>query len=321
VTLDGYFDDLLARSVDLGEHRLAVLEQRVLSVREVLRRDPVLGPSVRAVTPHGSWAQRTIVKPAPGCAFGADVLVRLDAHEPWTDHPTRYLDELDRALGRSRTHAYRGRRRTARCVRLVYTGSVPCHVDLVPYVELADGRTVVVNRDTDDWEVTAPDASTMWLRRQDAMAGGHLLPVVRLLKYLRDHRVGYQGTRSVVLTALAGAQVTEHRATLEPGYYGSVPVALRHIVDDLDGWLQAHTSRPSVPDPSGSGLTFDHRWDDATFVHLRERIHMYAEKIGAACDDPDEDTSVVLWQDVFGPDFATAAPGARPAPRHGALTP
>jgi hypothetical protein len=61
-------------------------------------------------------------------------------------------------------------------------------------------------------------------------------------------------------------------------------------------------------DPSGSGASFDHRWDDATYQTFRDQINGYAADIAAAYHEPDEDTSVELWQAIFGDGFRAPAP-------------
>jgi hypothetical protein len=86
------------------------------------------------------------------------------------------------------------------------------------------------------------------------------------------------------------------------------PAALVHIVSDLDAWLQARPIKPSIPDPSGSGVTFDHRWDQTTYAYFRNRIHLHATEMQDAYDEPDKDTSVRKWQAIFGDGFTAPAP-------------
>ena len=146
------------------------------------------------------------------------------------------------------------------------------------------------------------------MREKDQIAGGNLRRVIRLMKYLRDHKNSFTGTRSVILTTLLGEQVSEVKQLFDTGYYNSTPTALLHIVSDLDAWLQARPIKPSVPDPSGSGVTFDHRWDQATYAYFRDRIHAHAAQMQDAYDEPDKDASVAKWQAVFGDGFTAPAP-------------
>src|SRR5205807_773719 len=112
-----------------------------------LANDPILGPFVRDKIPQGSWPQRTIIKPAPSREFDADFLLLLDENPDWADHPKQYIEAIYAALGRSTTYKSMERHRKCRCVRLGYAESARCHVDIVTYLRLADGREVIVNCD------------------------------------------------------------------------------------------------------------------------------------------------------------------------------
>jgi len=306
VKLNDHFQTLLTDTVNLNQDRLDQLDKRVTSIYEELADDDVLGPYVQDKIPQGSWAQRTIIKPVGNLEFDADFLLLLAEKPEWTEHPKTYIEQVNAALGRSRTYKDMPRKRKCRCVRVTYANS--CHIDIVPFLHLADGRKVIINRDENDWENTNPDGFTSWMREKDKVTGGNLRKVIRLLKYLRDHKGTFRGTRSVILTTLTGERVDSFNTVLDPGYYSSIPTALLHIVQDLDQWLQANPARPPVMDPSGSGVTFDHRWDDPAYETFRDQIHDYAADIAAAYNEPDKETSVELWQDIFGDGFMAPAP-------------
>jgi hypothetical protein len=221
--------------------------------------------------------------------------------------PETYIDEVYAALHRHSTYGNMPHSRKCRCVRLVYANSI--HVDIVPHLNLAEGREVIVNRDENEWELTNPQGFTDWMKNKDSLANGNLRKVIRLMKYLRDHKNSFTGTRSVLLTTMLGEQVTEFRKLVDPGYYSNVPTTLLHVVQDLDSWLQANPIKPSIADPSGSGVTFDHRWGpdpdsaQATYSYFRDRIHTHAAEIKAAYEEKDKDRSVQLWQSIFGDGF------------------
>ena len=304
--LNDHFNTLLTDTVNLNQDRLDLLDERVTSIYDELAGDEVLGPYVQDKIPQGSWAQRTIIKPVGNLEFDADFLLLLAENPEWSEHPKVYIEQVNAALARSSIYKDMPRKRKCRCVRVTYANS--CHIDIVPFLRLAGGRKVIVNHDEDDWEPTNPEGFTSWMRDKDEIAGNNLRKVIRLLKYLRDHKGTFRGTRSVILTTLTGERVDCFKTVLDPGYYDSVPTALLHIVQDLDQWLQANLARPPVMDPSGSGASFDHRWDDATYQTFRDQIHGYAADIAAAYHEPDEDTSVELWQDIFGDGFRAPAP-------------
>ncbi len=317
--LIAYFDTLLRDTVNLSKGSLELLDSRVESIYAALADDPVLGPYVQDKIPQGSWAHRTIIRPPRDDGeFDADFLLLLDEHPEWSASPKSYIEQVYAALGRHSTYKDMPRNRKCRCVRLTYANS--CHVDIVPYLHLPGWRQVIVNRDEDKWEDTNPDGFTQWMRTKDEITGKTLRKVIRLLKFLRDHKGTFLGTRSVILTTLVGERVERWRTIVDPGYYADVPTTLLHIVNDLDEWLQQNETRPSVADPSGSGVTFDHRWDDTTYANFRDKIHKYAADISTAYHEEDKDESVALWQDIFGNGFK-APPTKQSSGRFGPVAP
>lgn len=76
---------------------------------------------------------------------------------------------------------------------------------------------------------------------------------------------------------------------------------------DLDAWLQALPTQPSIPDPSGSGVTFDHRWEQSTYSYFRSRIHVHAAEIEEAYKEENKERSIELWQGIFGDGFKAPA--------------
>jgi hypothetical protein len=295
--LTSWFTAFLRDIVNLNQTRLDQLDSRVKAIVAALKADPVLGPLVRGHIPQGSWAHRTIIKPMDDREFDADFLLLVDEQPGWT--PADYLEQLYDAFGRHPTYKAMRIRKT-RCVRIVYAND--CHVDVVIYLKLADGREVIVNNDLDEWEDTNPQGFTTWMQAKDDITAGNLRKVIRLLKYLRDHKETF-AVKSVILTTLVGGVVDEGRRLLDLSHYTDVPTTLRSILNDLDDWLQARPILPLIEDPSCPGTDFNHRWDQAGYANFRDRIHSYAAKVDAAYLEPDLDVSVTLWQEIFGGSF------------------
>ncbi|MFD7817614.1 cyclic GMP-AMP synthase DncV-like nucleotidyltransferase [Streptomyces sp. NPDC059785] len=304
------FRSFLRDTVNLSQSRLDLLATRVETIYQALRHDPDLGPLVLGKKPQGSWAQRTIINPRGDKEFDADFMLHLAEVPDWSDSPKIYNDKVYAALHHHRVYGDMPHTRKCRCVQLSYANSM--HVDIVPYLHLADGREVIVNRDDNRWEQTNPAGFTAWMQEQDKITNGNLRKVIRLMKFLRDHKNSFTGTRSIILTTLLGNRVSHLQAMTRPGCYANVPTALLTIVEDLDTWLQARPFKPSIPDPSGSGVTFDHRWNQETYSYFRDRIHTHARQIREAYDETDCDRSVRLWRNLFGDAFP--APQNRTAP-------
>ena len=299
--LTDYFNVLLKDTVNLGQVKLDLLDSRVDSVYKALKADDQIGSLILGKTPQGSWAHRTIINPVGSNEFDADFMLNMSEDPDWADDPKQYIEAVYAALHRHSTYGNMPHSRKCRCVRLVYANSM--HLDIVPHLNLADGREVIVNRDDNDWELTNPQGFTDWMKEKDALAKGNLRKVIRLMKYLRDHKNSFTGTRSILLTTLLGEQVTALHTLIDPNYYSDVPTALLHIINDLDAWLQARPTKPSIPDPSGSGVTFDHRWEQSTYSYFRDRIHAHAAEITEAYEEENKERSIELWQGIFGDGF------------------
>lgn len=309
--LADHFGVLLRDKVNLSQFRLDQLEKRVNAVYEALKKDEILGPLLEEKIPQGSWEQRTIINPVGNNEFDADVMLLFEENPDWSENPKTYIQELYNALGRNSTYKEMPRNRKCRCVRLTYAND--CHIDLVPYLKLGGYREVIVNRDENTWEDTDPEGFTEWMKSRDGEAKGNLRKVIRLFKFLRDHKNSFTGTRSIILTTLLGNQVNSLNALADPSYYGSVPDALLHITEDLDIYLQANPIMPVIADPSGSGTTFNHRWGQESYSYFRDRVHAHRAEIDAAYHEEDKEQSVKLWQGIFGDGFKAPASAASKA--------
>lgn len=296
-----YFDNFLTNTVNLSKFRLETLEGQANAVYNALKADPVLGPKVVKMIPQGSWAQETIINPVNGREVDADFLLRLKEEPDWAFDPQQYINAVYRVLHNHPKYSGMPHGRKCRCVYVKYANAT--HVDVVPYIVLADGRKVIVNRDDNQFENTDPEGFTAWMKEKDKIASRNLRKVIRLMKYLRDHKGSFNGVKSILLTTLLGEQVQEYKKVFDVGCYSDVPTTLLNVVTDLDDYLQANFYKPSVADPSRSGVTFDHRWSQETYSNFRTRIHVIAAQIKAAYDEEDPDESVKKWQGLFGDKF------------------
>ncbi len=316
--LADHFHTLLTNKVNISATKLTLLDSRVNAVYAALQGDDEIGPLIKGKTPQGSWAHRTIINPVGDNEFDADFMLDMAENPDWVDDPKKYINEVYAALGRHTTYGSMPRTRKCRCVRVSYANSM--HLDIVPHLKLANGREVIVNRDVNDWEDTHPQRFTDWMQNKDRLANGNLRKVIRLMKYLRDHKGSFTGTRSILLTTMLGERVTEARKLVKPGCYDNVPKTLLNVVSDLDAWLQARPMKPSIPDPSGSGVTFDHRWEQSTYNYFRDRINAHAQQIQAAYDEPEKERSVRMWQELFGDGFTAPSDTSKP-PKFSEVTP
>lgn len=307
-----YFKNFLENTVNLSQFKLDTLSSRVDTIYSVLKADDDLGPLIKKKIPQGSWPQRTIINPQNGKAFDGDFMVQMVEEPGWSDDLKKYGDAIYNVLHKKSPYKDMPHGRKCRCVYVNYADNA-MHVDVVPFVVRADGRQWIINRDSNIWEGTDTDGFTAWMKEKDQIADRRLREVIRIMKFLRDHKDSFTGTKSILLTMLLGERVEEWKKVIEPGYYGDLPTALLHIVSDLDEWLQARPSKPVVMDPSGSGTSFDHRWNQETYAYFRDRVHVHAAEIKAAYEEIDFDDSVERWQALFGDGFRASKTSASSA--------
>lgn len=299
--LINYFDAFLRSTVNLDRVRLDQLTTRVDSIVRTMEADAVLGPRIEEHLPTGSWAHRTIIKPLANKEFDADILIHLTEDAAWNTDPQEYIKQLRAAFSRSLTYSSKLGENKTRCVRIVYAND--CHVDVVPYLILADGREVIVNSRESTFEETNPQGFTDWMKERDDLAQGNLRKVIRLMKHLRDYK-GTFAVPSVILTTLLGERVQDWDAI---NRYSDVPTTLLNVVTDLNSWLSWQVTMPTLTDPSCPGTSFNHRWSQTQFDTFKKKIADYHAWIKEAYDEIDKAKSVTAWQRIFGEDFQQPA--------------
>jgi hypothetical protein len=302
---EAYFNNFLTTEVNLTKFRLETLERQANAVYNALKADPVLGPRIVKMILQGSWAQETIISPVNGHEVDADFLLQMKEEPDWADDPKQYINAVYQVLHNHPTYGGMPHGRKCRCVYVNYANAT--HVDVVAYViRTIDGKSII-NRDDNRFENTDPEGFTTWMKDKDKIANRNLRKVIRLMKYLRDHKGSFNGVKSILLTTLLGEQVQSYKKVLDVGYYSDLPGALLHIVTDLNTYLQNNYLKPSVMDPSGSGVNFDHRWTQETYSNFRTRLNVITGQIKDAYDEEDPEESVAKWQDLFGDKFKQPA--------------
>lgn len=294
------FDEFLSDTVNLPSGKLDDLNRGVEAVFAALRSDAEMSVSVVQKIRQGSWAHKTIINPRLAREFDADFILELEERPEWELDPRRYRSAV---LASLRRHARYGSMELTvkrRCVRLIYAGHY--HLDIVPFVRRTGPGGCIVNNDANSWEPADPTGFTAWFNDKNAITDGHLRRAMRIIKYIRDGS-DWTGTKSVLLMILLGHRVSRHHVLVDPGYYGDVATTLTHLLEDLDAYLWPQTTKPSIPDPAGSGTDFDHRWTPETYLRLRQRIHDYAPIARVALDEQDPQRSLEHWQELLGEKF------------------
>jgi Second Messenger Oligonucleotide or Dinucleotide Synthetase domain/Adenylyl/Guanylyl and SMODS C-terminal sensor domain len=290
----------LENTVNLNPDRLNRLQKRVDSI-ETFFSTSDLDDIFLDLIPAGSWAHRTIIRPvATNDTFDADVLLHLKEQPKW--EAKDYLESAFAALKANATYKEMiGREPKTRCVRINYADDF--HVDVVPYITRHESN-FITNRldptDTGKFELSNPEAFTKWLDERQRITNGNFIKVVRLIKYLRDHKNTFS-CKSIILKTLLGNCVSDFDTTADAKCYSDLPTSLLTIVTKMAESLPA--TMPAVMDPGGTGDNFTDRYPDWNYVNFKNCVISYASKISSAHAETDRDTSIKLWQEVFGSDF------------------
>ncbi|GAA1412661.1 hypothetical protein AUR04nite_09800 [Glutamicibacter uratoxydans] len=288
------FNAFLRDHVNLNQTRVSTLQARVSSLDTFLSEDSSISQLVADdIIPQGSFAHKTIIRPLTGNDFDADVLLPMEEQEDW--QPKKYTIELQKALEAS--SRYRGKTTLGkRCVTINYADDF--HIDVVPFVTRADGDTYITHRINNEWIHQDPVALTEWIEESSRTTHGHLIRVIRLIKYLRDR--SSLNVASVVLTAMLTERVHSFAGVDD---YQNVSTTLVSLVEDLNEHIGSCATAPWVDDRIGQNLA--DRLSHTGFLNLKSQVKTWANKMRAALDAPANE-SVEKWRQIFGDKFGAA---------------
>ena len=297
IILDWYkntleFQTFLTDEVNLNQNRLDRLESSVTAVDGYLARHLT---GYRSMERQGSWALGTLIKPvADNDEYDADIQIEMDHDSGW--EPKDYVNEIHRTLKQNQTYADKLRRKT-RCVTIDYAGDF--HLDVVPVVTI-DGVHCVCNRTDNKFEETDGTGYRDWFNGKNRVTGGNLKRVVRLLKYLRDHKGNYS-VKSILLTTLTGNTIdctdegTEEVSTIAD--------TLVTILERMDKFLQQHPYMPTITNPVLPSEDFNRHWDQTKYSNFRTRVHSHASTARRALDESSSEKAIEIWRGLFGESF------------------
>ncbi|MFO1387710.1 SMODS domain-containing nucleotidyltransferase [Cellvibrio sp.] len=296
------FTDFLTNTVNLNKTRFDLLESSIEAVKSVIT-DLDWEPSVLGFAAQGSWAHQTIIKPLPDKPFDADLLVFVSPVTGW--EAKDYINTLYDVFNSHATYKDKVRR-CSHCITIDYANER--NIDVAPCLERGIAFFAyyqVCNRNTNQFEDSAPQKYTDWLAERNTIAGNNTFrKTTRLVKYLRDIKTTFT-CPSFLLTTLLGMQVTEaDRGTTT---FTDVPTALKVLMGRLDDWLTLRPVLPEVRNPVLNSEIQSNAWDEAKYQNFRSKINTYRTWIDDAYNEADREESIGKWQRVFGDEFAAKA--------------
>ena len=318
------FAEFLRDEANLNQSRLDRLETAVGAVNNYLK-DNLTG--YQRMERQGSYALGTLIKPVDdNDEYDADIQIVMNPNPKW--EPKDYVLAVNQTLAGNKTYADKLRLKT-RCVTVDYAGDF--HLDVVQRVTVKD-KHYVCNRIDNQFEETDGDGYRDWFNEKNRITRGNLKRVVRLLKYLRDHKNSFTA-KSILLTTLAGNTIRE--SDEGTAAVSTVADTLETVLSRMNDYLQRHSNMPEIKNPVLPAENFNRHWDQRRYANFRNRVQSYARTAKQAKAEPSAEKAVKLWQELFGDSFgrSTGSGGGggnsaggggnptRPGPSRSARTP
>ena len=286
------FQDFLRDEVNLNPSRLDRLNTSVSAVNRYLR-DHLTG--YQKMERQGSYALGTLIKPVDeNDEYDADMQIVMNPNDEW--EAKEYVNTIRRTLNENKNYADKLRLKT-RCVTVAYSGDF--HLDVVPRITI-DDEHYVCNRIDNELEETDGTGYRDWFNHRNRITDGNLKRVVRLLKYLRDHKNNFTA-KSILLTTLAGDTIEEWDEGTEA--VRTVADTLVTVLERMDQFLQHNPIMPQIRNPVLPSETFNRHWDQTKYANFRNRIHSHAQTARDAKDAVSSEDAIKLWRRLFGDDF------------------
>ena len=292
------FSKFLKDEVNLNQGRIDRLTTSVRSVNDCIK-DNLTG--YQSMERQGSYALGTLIKPVDdNDEYDADIQIVMNYNPKW--EPKDYINVIHRTLKWDANYGDKIRRKT-RCVTVDYAGDF--HLDAVPRITY-NGAHWICNSRENKFELTDGTGYREWFNEQNRITGGNLKRVVRLLKYLRDHKSNYT-VKSILLTTLAGMMIYDEDEETEA--VKTVADTLTTVMSRMDDYLQMNPNMPEIRNPALASETFTRHWDQRMYANFRDRVHSQASVMKNAKDSDDKKVSLKLWRSLFSESFGKSSNG------------
>ncbi len=226
--------------------------------------------------------------------YDADIQIVMNPRDIWK--PKDYIWAVCDTLKENKTYADKLKLRT-RCVTIDYAGDF--HLDVAPRITIQD-QHYVCNRLENRFETTDGNGYRNWFNEKNRITGGNLKKVVRLLKYLRDHKGNYT-VKSILLTTLAGQTIKKSDEGTES--VRTVADTLVTVLTRMNAYLQKDPYMPEIRNPALPSETFNRRWDQAKYAHFRNMVESHTRRARSALDAGSSEEAIRIWQNLLGESF------------------
>lgn len=294
-----HFERFLEDTVNLDKTRYATATTGIETITTFLKSNETLKEYFIDASPQGSYKQKTIIRPvSEDYEFDVDLLYEMQIVDGW--EPKDYLKNIaDEFTDTDRYKDKVDTKNKSRCVTIDYESDF--HIDVIPTIKTDQG-SLIMNKNTNEFEVTDGDGYVQWFENQTVITNGYLVETVRLIKYIRDTQEEFEA-KSILLTTLLGNQVYTTDAF---EIFTDLPTTLKILVDRLDQFLQTNPNMPTVTNPTLPEEEFNRHWDQKKYSTFRDAIHDLLNKINTAYTDSNKEESIKKWQIIFGDNFPSS---------------
>ena len=291
------FGEFLRDEINLNPNRLERLKSGVRGVANCLERHLT---GFQTTERQGSYALETIIKPVDDTdEYDVDIQVVMNPNPKM--EPKDYIDAVHSALESDMNYADKIKIKT-RCVTVDYAGDF--HLDVVPRIT-HNGKHYILNSKKNRYEETDGTGYRDWFNDKNRITKGNLKRVVRLLKYLRDHKGNYTA-KSIILTTLAANAIEEYDEGTEA--VSTVADTLVTVLTRMDDYLQRNPNMPEIRNPVLPSETFNRHWDQTKYSNFRKMVNSHARKAQAA-KNASGGEAIKLWQELFVDKFGKGSTG------------
>lgn len=165
--MSNYRDSLLlgiCQSLQLPRTKYDLAEERYHTIGDIIQKDSVFSNISLHVYPHGSFRQKTTVKPLKEDEYDLDFVVELPAGSSMM--PGELYNNIYRILSTDGIHNKMVEKKT-RCIRVNYANDF--HMDIMPgkLIDAATKEIIVPDRELKNWyHHSNPIGFAEWFERQ-----------------------------------------------------------------------------------------------------------------------------------------------------------
>ena len=284
------FNTFLKDHVNVNPTRLERLNRGVRGVTEHIAQNLA---GYEKHDRQGSYALNTIIRPVNDAGYDVDVLIYMSADR--NERAAYYINEVYHCLRENHNYADKVSKKS-RSVFVDFSGDFS--LDVVPCI-MRKGALSVCNRTDSKFEPTDGTGYHDWFNSKANITNGNLKAVVKLLKYLRDHKDNFE-VSSVILTTLIGHSVHANELSTK---FRSVPLTLKLVSNRINAFLHATPNRPRFRNPALRSERFSRHWDQNDYRNFKEKFRIYNDKINSAYAESDPSRSIQKWRALFGDNF------------------